>query len=275
MPVIAGIGSALIGAASANKAANAQTKAANQDIAFQRETRDLIFDRYEPFYEAGQNALDAYNFELGLGDRPTIGGNTLTVTETAAVPGRQTPIRDGRDITGYNTVGGTPAQFRVGDMSFGTREEAQAYADAHSTPGTPYGGFQKSEDYNFRFNEGVNALNAMAGAAGGLVSGKTMQDLTKFGQGFASTERNNYLNRLAGLTDGGMAAAGGQAGAATNAAAGTSNALSAIGNAQSAGAIGMGNAFNTGIGNALGAWQYKNASGTGNPNWLFGGNSWG
>lgn len=212
MAVIAGLASAVIGASSARKAAKAQTRAAEQDIAFQRETRDMIFNRYEPFYGAGKNALGAYNYELGLGAKPA-----------------------------------------------------------------GYGGFEKSADYNFRFGEGVNATNALAGARGGLNSGRTMQDLTKFGQGFASQERGNYLNRLAGLTDGGMAAAGGQAGAATNAAAGTSNALAAIGNAQAAGAIGTGNALMGGISNGLGLWNYQKQTtpGFGSKNWLFSGNAWG
>jgi hypothetical protein len=42
-----------------------------------------------------------------------------------------------------------------------------------------------------------------------------------------------------------------------NAAAGMSNAVASRGNAQSAGTIGMANAFTGGIENALSGWQYQ------------------
>lgn len=260
------IGSALIGASSASKAAKAQENAANKDIAFQRETRDMIFDRYEPFYAGGQNALAAYNFEMGLGPRPTFGGDSLSVEEMAGTPGYERMTQGGRPgDREYETVPGTNASFNVGGQSFGTRDEAQAYANANSTQGQAYQGFQATPGYDFRVNQGVQAVDASAAARGGLNSGRTMQDLTSFGQGIASQEYGNYMNRLAGLADGGMAAAGGQAGAATNAAAGTSNALAGIGNARAAGAIGVGNAFQGGIQNALGAFQYQRGLNTGGP----------
>ncbi len=51
-----------------------------------------------------------------------------------------------------------------------------------------------------------------------------------------------------------------------------------MGNAQAAGYIGSANAINSGIGNALGIWQYQNQIGQPivfNAGNLFGGNSWG
>lgn len=120
-----------------------------------------------------------------------------------------------------------------------------------------YQGFQKSQDYNFGLNEGINAVQASAAARGGLYSGATMKDLNTFGQDYGSQRRDQYLNRLAGIADTGLSAAQMSGNASTNAAAGVSNALAARGNAQAAGAIGVGNAFNGAIGNALGAWQYQ------------------
>ena len=66
----AAIGSTLIGAASANKAAKAQTNAANSDIALQREIYEDTSAKFQPFLDSGQNALAGYNFELGMGERP-------------------------------------------------------------------------------------------------------------------------------------------------------------------------------------------------------------
>lgn len=117
--------------------------------------------------------------------------------------------------------------------------------------------FQKTQDYNFGLNEGINTVQAGAAARGGLFSGAAMKDLNTFGQDYASTRREGWLNRLGGLADTGLNAAQMSGNASTNAAAGVSNALAARGNAQAAGAVGVGNAFNQGIGNALGAWNYQ------------------
>ena len=149
--------------------------------------------------------------------------------------------------------------------------------------------FQKTQDYNFGLNEGINTVQAGAAARGGLFSGAAMKDLNTFGQDYASTRREGWLNRLGGLADTGLNAAQMSGNASTNAAAGVSNALAARGNAQSAGAVGVGNAWNDGIGNALGGWNYQRGlnqnqqPGTAQPsngngqgwNWLFGGSGLG
>lgn len=199
MPIGVVIGSVVGGiaqASAARKAASAQSKAAKNDIAFQKETRDIIRGDLAPYRETGKNALAAYAYELGLGPNP-------------------------------------------------------------STPENPYGGFTATPGYQFRFNQGTEAVNALAGAGGGLDSGATREALTRFGQGIASDEYGQYLARLGGFADAGLSAANMSGQASQFAAAGTSAALAARGNAQSAGAIGVGNALNQGIGNVLGAWQYQ------------------
>lgn len=143
-----------------------------------------------------------------------------------------------------------------------------------------YGGFQTTPGYDFRRQQGIDAIDASAATRGGLMSGKTLQDLTTFGDGMASQEYGNYMQRLAGLSDMGMGAAGMQATAGNNAAAGVSNALGNIGNAQAAGAIGQGNALAGMMNNVSGAFGYmRNPNGggmnVGKPGSLFGGNSWG
>lgn len=182
------LGAAAIGgvaqASAANRAANAQEDAANQDIAFQRETRDLVFDRLNPYANAGQWANRQMRRELS-------------------------------------------------------------------------GGFEKTPAYRFQLRQGQNAINALAGAQGGVLSGRTLQALSGFNQGLASQEYGNYLARLQGMQGMGLNAAAGQGSAAQNAAAGVSNALAGRGNAQAAGAIGVGNAINSAIGNGIGLWQYQ------------------
>lgn len=68
------IGSAVIGGvaqgSAAKKAAKAQSKAASDDIAFQRETRDIVRGDFAPAREIGTNALRGYAYELGMGEAP-------------------------------------------------------------------------------------------------------------------------------------------------------------------------------------------------------------
>lgn len=187
-----GLGSALIGSSSANKAAKAQTAAAEADRVMQMRMWRQTRKDFRPYRETGTNALAAYNYLNGIGPRP------------------------------------------------------EDYVDFTGTPG-----------YQFRVNQGNDSINAMAGARGGLNSGRTLQDLATFNQNIASDEFGNYANRLGGLVDTGMGAAGMTGTANQNAAAGVSNALSGIGNAQSAGAIGVGNALNNGLQTGLGIWQYQ------------------
>lgn len=120
-----------------------------------------------------------------------------------------------------------------------------------------YGGFEASPGYQYRLDQGNANINALAGAKGGLNSGATRLALMRQGQGMASDEYGQYMNRLAGVSDMGLGAAGNQATAA-NAFAGQANsALANRGNAAAAGSIGVGNAFQNGIQNGLGLWQYQ------------------
>ena len=86
MGAVAAIGGALVQASAAKKAAKAQTSAANKDIAFQKETRDLIRSDLGVYREGGDLAQRALDFELGLGARPTFGG-TAPQIETYSIPG--------------------------------------------------------------------------------------------------------------------------------------------------------------------------------------------
>lgn len=187
----AGIGSAVIGARSADKAADAQKDASDAQIALQREIYDNQTKRFRPYNRAGRNALSAYEFELGLGDKPK----------------------------GYQ-------------------------------------GFEATPGYDFRLQQGMDAVQGSAAASGGLFSGRSMKALNDYGQGMASQEYGNYLNRLGGMVDSGQGAAGLQATAGANFATGASNALASGGNARAAGYMGTANAVQGGIGNALSAYGY-------------------
>lgn len=266
MPIgaVLGIGSALIGASSANKAAKAQTSAANKDIAFQKETRDQITAKLDPFYQGGTAAQSALLYEMGLGPKPMIGGTPAQIETYQTTTAGTDPVygtrgrNDNRYMVSPGTQGQATTGYRVGDNQFATMEEAQAYANANPTGATEYQGFQASPGYQFAVDQGNASVNALAGARGGLNSGATMQALQENGIGMANQEYGNWWNRLSGIAGSGQNAAMGQGTAMAGAASNISGAYGAIGNAQAAGARGVYDAVNTGVGNYIGYQQYQN-----------------
>lgn len=273
-------GSALLGASSASKAAKAQSKAADQQVALQREIYDDQTQRFAPFLEGGTTAQNALMYELGLGSAPMIGATApeITTTTIKGDPLPQQPMggdpqrwspSSGMSMAEWTAKRGTTeggvtygpdkTTYGVGGKTFNTLEEAQAWANANKTGGKAYGGFTKTPGYDFRLGEGQRSLEAGLAARGGLYSGAAMKALNRYGQDYASNEYGNYLARLTGAASGGQAAAGMQANAGANFAANATGSIGAKGDAQSAGAIGVGNALLGGINNGVGLWQYMKA----------------
>lgn len=284
---IGGIASGLLGASSANKAAKAQSKAADQQYQLQKQMYDQTRSDLGGYRDAGSTALQAMMYEMGLGSAPTVGGTTNPLAiETVTTPGTGTgqPLsgmagfydRTGFMPTGNNDTAsdirnqvaqaGTPGstQYRVNGQLFSTLEEAQKYAGANGTTtgGKAYGGFTATPGYQFRLNSGNDSINALAGARGGLNSGATMKALADYNQGAASEEYGNYMARLSGITDMGQASAANTAQASNAFAQGGANALANKGNAQAAGAAGVGNALQNGLSTGISLWQYQKGLGS-------------
>lgn len=126
----------------------------------------------------------------------------------------------------------------------GLENITQQYFDVLADPSQ----YVQSPGYNFLMEQGVGALARGASAAGKLDSGQYSKDLMQFGQGLASQDYGNYLNRLlaggnqfaniAGLGQS-TAVAGGQMGQQTGANLG--NIYQGQGNALAAGAINQAN----------------------------------
>ena len=268
-----GIG-AVAQSSSAKSAAKSQEAAANRQIDLQERIYGETTARFDPFLQTGTRAQNALAYELGLGERPMIGGTPLAVTEVTSgglpqgVPAGAAWFEGGPgDPGGFYSEGqrysgqATPrvTQYRAGDQTFDDRAQADAFARANMTGGTEYQGFQKTPGYDFQLSQGMDSLQSTAAARGGLMSGATLQAAQGFGQGLANQEYGNYLSRLGSMASGGQAAAGAQANAGANYGAQAGNALAGIGNAQAAGAIGSGNAIAGGINNAMGWLGYMGA----------------
>lgn len=127
----------------------------------------------------------------------------------------------------------------------------------------PYGGFTASPGYQFRLDQGVQAVERSAAARGLLRSGSAAKAIQRYGEGLAASEYDAYNQRL-------MTLAGfGQGAAATNAATGATatnsitQALMASGNARASSYANTGSSINSGINNALAAYLYQQGGGFG------------
>jgi hypothetical protein len=85
------------------------------------------------------------------------------------------------------------------------------------------GMFQTSPGYQFRFNEGIRAIDNSGAARGNLFSGSTLKALTNYGQGVGSQEYGNWTNSLANLGNVGYGATSATAGARGNLAGNLTN----------------------------------------------------
>ena len=86
-------------ASAAKKASSAQERAAAQQVALQREIYEDQKERFQPFYEAGINALNPYLYEIGLADRPDDWAG-LSMS-----PGARFALEQGRDTIEAGAAG--------------------------------------------------------------------------------------------------------------------------------------------------------------------------
>lgn len=235
IPAVIGAGASLIGssmqASAANKATKAQQESAKENKVLAQATEKASLA------DLDKSLADA----LGQFDESV-------ATSTAALdPYRQAGEQSLSQIMALLGLSGTEASK------------------------TALSNFTTSPGYEFRVGEGVKALDRSANARGSLYSGAQGKALIDYGQEMGSQEFGNYFDRLTGVASTGYRAAADKSttisnilGSKANAMLGTGSAkastrlgaLSAItgatsdyGNATAAGAIGVGNAWNSGLSN--------------------------
>lgn len=111
--------------------------------------------------------------------------------------------------------------------------------------------FQATPGYQFRFSEGVRAIDRGAAARGMLDSGARLRALMSYGQNLAADEYQNYLNRLLTLAGFGQQATVQSAAATAPFFSGATQAAMNAGTASGAGLIGAANALQGGINNVV------------------------
>lgn len=166
------------------------------------------------------------------------------------------------------------------DMYDQTRKDLMPYADAGRSSLSqlmgqmgPNGYFNQTytgqniysdPSYQFRLNEGLDAVQSGAAAQGGLLSGATLKALQGYGQDMASQEyqnaynrfnadQTNRYNRLSNIVGLGQNAAAQQGNAGMQTAQAVANNTMSGANAQAAGQIAAGNKTANNFGSVLSA----------------------
>jgi hypothetical protein len=120
-----------------------------------------------------------------------------------------------------------------------------------------YSSFNASPDYQWTLSEGMKGLDRSAASKGRLYSGGYGEDLTRYAQGAASTQYNNYYNKLADMAGVGSTTATQLGGLGQNYANQFGNAQSNMGNARASGYVNQANTNSSlagGIANSFADW---------------------
>ena len=153
-------------------------------------------------------------------------------------------------LQGIGTSSGGPIGFLTKSNPEATRAKAMEQ-------------FQASPGYQFRLDQGMDAIQNSAAARGQLGAGNTLKAIQGYGQGLASEEFNNYTNRLSALAGVGQTAATNLGTLGANAAGQAGNATMAAGAARASGYVGQANAVNGGLNQLSQLGGYMNWGGGG------------
>jgi hypothetical protein len=205
------------------------------------------------------------------GDAAHDAGRTQAAAAATAIAEQRRQYDQNReDLAPYRTAGSTA----IGQLSAGTVNGGDFNRDFTLDD------FVKDPGYQFRMNEGSRALQGANAATLGVQNGRTMRELTRYGQDYGSGEysnaynrfnadRNTRFNRLATI------AGVGQTATNTGVAAGTANSNSVAdltldrANAQAAGRVGQANAYGQGL-ESLANYYRTRKYGSPNTNWIGG-----
>jgi len=191
---VIGAGASVIGASKNSKAINRATQAQQaadaQAVALQREARDQNVTMQQPFYQTGLAANNRINALLGLGvpqQQPQPAQNFLTPSvmqyynQNNSLMGAPFMMREDGF---YNPEDMVQQGYQEAPVS--QTNELQAAQDA-------FGDWRNNTGYQFRFNEGIRAIDAGAPVRN---SGSTLKRRMEFGQGIGSAEFGNYFGAL-------------------------------------------------------------------------------
>jgi hypothetical protein len=230
--VVASVGGGLLQAGAQRRAADqavaAQTAGLNQQIAANEAAFTRASTLLRPYIGAGRTALGRQLALLGLGGTA---GNPGGLPEIVRIPGRAA-VNNGPNA-GFNNVtsnpfgavfgrpsssAGTPDMFRVGDRTFNSMAEAQAYAKKNPIAAVPgisadqaqqdaINSIKTGSQFEELSRQGEYGILSNAAATGGLRGGNTQGALAQFRPAMLQQLIDKQLADLSGIsTMGGNAA---------------------------------------------------------------------
>ncbi len=240
--VAVGGATALLGASTANKAANAQQNATQAQI-------DLMTRMYEDSVMRGEGNLDAQyanaqqtlNNQLGS-TQQTLNNQNALATQ---VKNEQKAIAQGYQSDALGASQRT-LNAQLGYLSpyadTGYDANAQLAINMGLAPGEST--FQTTPGYEFQVNEALGAVEGSAAAAGGAMSGATMEALQYTASGLADQEYDQYMAGLTDMANRGYSASTGMAQATGQAGATNQNIYANTANLNTGATAGYGNTMN-------------------------------
>lgn len=187
-----------------------------------------------------QDLIDMYQRQLDGLERGTVDESALS-----AAVAQQMSQQQAQQAAAQAAASGDPA--------YGSLLRRFAMSDYEEDPG-----------YQFRLQQGEQAINRAAAAAGRYDSGRAMKDLNEFNSGLASQEyqnaynrwnndNTNIFNRLSGVAGTGQTATNQLAAYGTNMANNVASNTLQAGNARASGYMGQANAWGNALGGATNA----------------------
>lgn len=252
------VGSAAISSGASKKASQAATQAADTSAQVQREQLQAAQNALSPYNQAGIPATNAINALLGLTPsmpaqsygnpqanfQPAQGYQQQPNALSQFVPGHSVEdysylaanaMGDMSSNGGGWTMPGTVTGYGGGTFNPDGTQVTTSTNGVPSGPQSAFDNYRNSTGYQFRLNQGMNAINSGWAGKGLLQSGAALKSLNDYGQGMASAEFGNYLGALGNQQALGMSAGSALAGVGQNYANSLSqiysNKADAIGNA--------------------------------------------
>lgn len=186
-----------------------------------------------------------------LGTTSLSGGNAMDGSDMSQVPlGAQTLIGSPKRPVATPPPGKNstpPDQITVPDGYAASTGDVVA----ENPGGTGDNNFRAAPGYNFRFDEGQRAVESSAAGRGMLLSGRTLKELTRFGQGIGSAEYDAEFARRAAIAGLGYQGSNSLNNAQMYTSGQVNNAIGQAGAANSSAYINYANAANNALNNGM------------------------
>jgi hypothetical protein len=281
------IGGSLISSNASSSAVDAQVNASNNATNAQLQMYNQTRADQSPWRTSGSQALSALDAWYGLpgfqsgsdnsslkANPITSSGNTTGGGLSGLLNGSVIGMIDGKLPINAKTLVDPQQVFMKPELNSSTPDISGQGGVVSNQGGQMTADQQKQymqqtiqnqPGYQFQMDQGSQALQRSMAAKGLLNSGAAAKALTQYGQGYASSAANDYLNGLRSMAGLGQTSVQATGVAGMNTANQIGQNSIYAGNAQASGYANQANSINSGLGGLTNAFQnYWNNGGTGN-----------